>query len=185
MPAGPGRIELIVGCMFSGKTCALFERLGRAEALGLKVRLFKHVIDVRDGAGWVAAHSGLRHPATEVAGAEVLEREAAGCDLAAVDEGHFFEAALLESCRRLAARGMHVLVAALDLDCWGRPFPVVTKLRDLADEVSVLHATCARCGELADRTHRLTPIVGGDLIGGAEAYEARCARCFRPGPAGL
>lgn len=182
MPTARGRIELISGCMFSGKTSALFDRLARAETLDQSTGLFKHVTDTRDGLGWLATHNGLRRRATPVNGAAAIARRAIGTALVAIDEGHFFDAALPAMCRQLADDGTRVIVTALDRDCWGYLVAVTTRLRELADRVTSLLGVCARCGGVATHTQRLTPIVGGDLVGGCETYEPRCARCFRPPP---
>jgi thymidine kinase len=170
MPATYDGIELITGCMFSGKTSALFQRLANAERAGREVRLFKHVVDTRDGNGWLATHDGRRRPAEAIGTGEFV-RAATGAALVAVDEGHFFDRAFLGGCRELAERGARVVVAAFEL---------TTRMQELAGNVMLLRARCARCGGVATHSQRLTPIVGGSLVGGAESYEPRCERCFRP-----
>ena len=102
--------------------------------------------------------------------------------MAAIDEGHFFDARLLDVISRLAERGIDVVVAALQPDSWGRSFPLVDRLAALADAALVKHAACARCGAEASRTQRLTPIEHGRMVVDPSNYEPRCAKCWNPPP---
>ena len=98
----------------------------------------------------------------------------------AIDEAQFFDHEIPEVVRRLADRGIRVIVAGLNLDFRGEPFGSMPELLARADEITTLHAICMVCGEDASRTQRLIngaparydePII---LVGAAEAYEARC-----------
>ena len=100
--------------------------------------------------------------------------------MAAIDEAHFFDASLAAVVAGLAQRGVDVVVTSLQPDSWGRPFTVAERLLAIADEPMVTTATCARCGALADRTQRLTPIVDGQMVVKPSNYEPRCRSCWRP-----
>ena len=173
-----GRLSVLCGCMFAGKTTELIRRASRLDPG--KVAIFKHAIDDRYAPDAVVSHAGKALRAVPVQNGAELVTVAARTEarLAAIDEGHFFDATVIMAVDALRSRGVDVLLATLDRDSWGRPFPVVDRLRAVADEVIVLYATCARCGGQADRTQRLTPIQGECLVGGPESYEPRCARCW-------
>lgn len=175
-----GQIEVIAGCMFSGKTSALFGRIARAEALNQRWRLFKHTVDDRYGLAIVTTHNGLQRHAVMTPTAAAIMKQSDDVDLVAIDEGHFFDAGLPAACMALAESGRHVVITGLDLDSWGQPFPVMTELLAVAETSQVLRGVCAQCGGPACRTHRRTPIVNGRLVGGPEAYEPRCETCFTP-----
>ncbi len=175
---GRGRIELICGCMFSGKSELLLDRIEAARQAGRTVAAFKHASDNRYCETDVVTHGGRREPASPVATASELV--GARADVIAIDEAQFFSDELVEVCRQLAEGGRDVLVAGLDRNCWGEPFSPIPELAVIADEVTRTTARCARCGQEAMFTQRLTPIAGGQMIGGAESYEPRCATCFRP-----
>lgn len=98
----------------------------------------------------------------------------------AIDEGHFFDEELVHVVRDLRDRGVACLITALDRDSWANPFPQINRLSDLADEDIVLHTTCAKCGEQANRTQRLTPVTDTNMVGGPESYEPRCPTCWTP-----
>jgi len=97
----------------------------------------------------------------------------------AIDEGHFFADSLIDVVAKLRAGGLDCIVTALDRSSWGTPFPQIVELLKLADRPLLCRARCGSCGQPANRTQRLTPIVNGNLVGGVGDYEPRCARCWR------
>lgn len=176
-----GRIELICGCMFSGKSELLIERVRDACRLVTAVAVFKHAADTRYDHHDIVTHGRERLAAAAIRrSAELLDR-AADAEVVAIDEAQFFDEELPDTCRRLAEQGKRVIVAGLDRDSWGLPFGPVPELARLADAVTHTTARCARCGSRAENTQRLTPIVD-TMIGGEGDYEPRCERCFIPPP---
>ncbi len=167
--------------MFSGKTTELLRRIeGRSRDTTL---VFKHVVDTRYSRDAVLSHGGKSCPALAIATADDLRRHVHDrASLVAVDEAHFFDDVLVETVQLLRDRGVETVLTSLDLDSWGWPFAAIQRLRAIGADVDVRTANCARCGGVADRTQRLTPIVGGCLVGGAESYEPRCASCWHPPP---
>jgi thymidine kinase len=179
-----GRIEVIVGCMFSGKTGMLIARIREAVAAGRRVCVFKHAADKRYTAGDLVSHNGARYPAVALSEAAQLADHADDADLIAVDEAQFFDDELPDVCRRLAEAGRDVLVVGLDLDSWGLPFGVMPRLEAVADQLTTLQSKCAVCGSPANHTQRLTP-VEQSMVGGTADYEPRCAACFVAPPVDL
>ena len=183
-PAGAvhcGTVTLIVGCMFSGKTTELVRHLSTCPPESAAA--FKHVIDIRYRADAIVTHGGVSVPAIVVAAAaDIPARVPTGATLVAIDEAHFFDDGIAGVVAALTHGGIEVVLTGLDLDSWGRPFPVVEQLRALASATAVLHATCARCGRAADHTQRRTAIGEGGMVGGPEDYEPRCRSCWIPPP---
>lgn len=172
-----GRLTVICGCMFSGKTTELLRRL--ATSPRSSVLAFKHVIDRRYQADAIVSHDGERWSATPIRSAAAIPAHVGPkTETVAVDEGHFFDVILVDVARDLVAQGTDVIITALDRDSWGRPFTVADRLMARADEPVLRSTVCARCGSTADRTQRLTPIIDGDMVGGPESYEARCRSCW-------
>jgi len=176
---------LICGPMFSGKTEALLERLAEARARSVPLAAFKHARDDRYGDRELVTHSGLRAGGMAVASAAEIPELAGAARLVVIDEAQFFGIDLVEVCQKLAEGGRSVVVAGLDLDSWGEPFGPVPYIERIADEVMRKQSICAVCGKTADHTQRMAPIEGLCMIGGPEAYQARCAKCFVPPPAEL
>ncbi len=178
-PVERGIVTVIFGCMFSGKTTELLRRIRRYPAE--HVLAVKHRIDTRYSANQIVSHSGLAYPALALGRAGGIPQFLTGdTRIIAIDEAHFFADELLDVTLRLANRGVHVVLTSLHPDSWGKPFPIGERLRAIADEPITLFATCARCGATADRTQRLTPITGDNMVGGPESSEPRCRNCWAP-----
>jgi thymidine kinase len=179
-----GRIEIICGSMFSGKTEELIRRLRRAVIARQEVQAFKPAIDQRYHVEKVTSHNGLHFEAMPVARArDILDALDPATTVVAIDEVQFFDDGVIEVCEQLAHEGKRVICAGLDTDFRGIPFGPIPALMARAEEVSKLHAICVICAEEASRTQRLIdgqpaafddPIV---MVGAAEVYEARCRKC--------
>jgi len=187
MERTPGRIEVVAGPMFAGKTEELLRRVRRAVIGGRAVQVFTHALDTRPGSSVVASHAGLEHPSREVrSSAEIAGLVPEGADIVAIDEAHFFGPELVPVVEELARRGHVVIVAGLDVTFAGRPFEPIPSLMAVAERVDKLTAVCTVCGEEAVFHQRTAPVSVGaaDLVaehvGGSEKYEARCRRHFAP-----
>lgn len=179
-----GRIELICGSMFSGKTEEMIRRLRRAVIARQQVQAFKPAIDSRYHVEKVTSHNGLHFEAQPVERAnDILGAVAPDTDVVAIDEVQFFDEDIVEVCEQLAERGTRVICAGLDMDFRGLPFGSMPELLARAEDVYKLHAICVVCGEDASRTQRLIegrPAAFNDpvvLVGASEVYEARCRQC--------
>lgn len=176
-----GKIEIITGCMFSGKSEELIRRLKRARIAKLTIQVFKPTIDERYSNVEVVSHTGERIEAIAVDSSEdILRRIDPQVNVVAIDEGQFFDMDLVEVCREISRRGIRAIVAGLDMDFRGEPFGPMGDLLCIGDEILKLHAICTICGEDATMTQRLIngkparyndPVI---MIGASEKYEARC-----------
>jgi thymidine kinase len=181
-----GWIELICGSMFSGKTEELIRRVKRAQIAKQKVQVFKPSLDFRYVAEKVSSHNGMHLDATLVREArDILRLVEDDTDVVAVDEVQFFDWSIAEVCNTLAARGVRVIAAGLDMDFRGEPFGPVPLLMAEAEKVDKLQAICVRCGAPASRSQRLIdgqpasyddPVI---MVGASEVYEARCRHCHQ------
>lgn len=183
---GAGWLEVITGSMFSGKSEELIRRVRRAQIARQKVQLFKPRLDNRFSNDLIVSHSDMKMPSETVASArEILESVRPDTEVVAIDEGQFFDSAIVEVTGLLADRGLRVIVAGLDQDYRGRPFEPMPQLLAVAEYVDKTLAICMRCGAPANRSQRLVDSTDRVVVGGAEQYEARCRRCFQPGPVGI
>ncbi len=180
-----GSIEVITGCMFSGKTEELLRRLERAEIAGLETRVFKPSIDDRYGKDSIGSHNGRKKEAEVVdpENPEKIEETLEDEEVVVFDEANFFSSKLVEVCESLADQGFQVVLAGLDTDFRGEPFSPVHELMARAEQVSKLKAICVKCGKPATKTQRIIdeePAHYEDstiLVGADESYEARCRSC--------
>ncbi len=174
-----GRVEVICGSMFSGKTEELIRRMKRAQFAHQKVEIFKPAIDTRYSDDDVVTHEGVAIPSTPVENSASILLLGSNSDVIGIDEAQFFDENLPSICNRLAEKGIRVIVAGLDVDYMGKPFGPMPNLCAIADEVMKVHAICVRCGSLAYISHRK---VAGDQqvqLGATNEYEPLCRECYQ------
>ncbi len=176
-----GWIEVICGCMFSGKTEELIRRLNRALIAKQKVEIFKPAIDKRYDEQKIVSHSEREIRSTPVNFAGDILLLAGDCDVVGIDEAQFFDDAIVEICNKLANSGKRVIVAGLDMDYEGKPFGSMPNLLAVAEFVTKVHAICAQTGELASFSFRLSENKSQVLLGEKDKYEARSRRAFVEG----
>jgi thymidine kinase len=176
-----GSIEVIAGPMFSGKTEELIRRMRRADIARLKTQLFKHDTDVRYSREHVVSHSQWQLPSQTVRNAsDIVHSLHPSVRVVGIDEAQFFDETLVDIAISSANQGLRVIIAGLDLDYRGQPFGPMPQLLAVANEVMKINAICMQCGEPAHFSQRLLPSSDHVLVGAADAYEARCRRCFIP-----
>lgn len=175
---GRGRIEVICGSMFSGKTEELIRRMKRAKFARQKVEIYKSVIDTRYSKEDVVSHDHNVITSTPVDSSSAILLFSGDIDVVGIDEAQFFDDGLADVCNQLANRGVRVIVAGLDMDYRGKPFGPIPSLLAIADEVTKVHAICVRCGNLAYISHRLVHNDKRVLLGEKDEYEPLCRDCY-------
>lgn len=185
-PRREGKLTVICGSMFAGKSEELIRRARRALYARQRVQVFKPTIDRRYDEAMVVTHMDVRHQAIPVNGVGELRTEIEPeAQSIFIDEVQFFDPTIVELCVDLADTGYEIVCAGLDQDFRRRPFGSMGELLAAADEVVKLRAICVQCGAPASHTQRIIdgkpaskndPII---LIGATESYEARCRRCYR------
>lgn len=176
-----GWVEVVVGCMFSGKTEELIRQVRRAQIARLQTQVFKPRIDSRYSEDCVASHNKTMLNATPVeTSAQILERVLPSTAVVGIDEAQFFDEGIVSIVTQLADSGKRVIVAGLDTDWKARPFGPIPELMAIAEAVRKQYAICVVCGEPATRTQRIVAADADILVGSSESYEARCRQHFAP-----
>ena len=175
----PGRIEVVCGSMFSGKTEELIRRMRRAQFAKQRVEIFKPAIDTRYSEEDVVSHDQTHIPSTPLNSSASILLLAEGIDVVGIDEAQFFDMGLVDVCNELAYRGVRVIVAGLDMDFKGVPFGPMPALCAIADEVVKVHAICVHCGNLAYISHRKVANDRRVLLGETAEYEPLCRDCYQ------
>jgi thymidine kinase len=173
-----GWIEVICGSMFSGKTEELIRRLKRAKIAKQNVEIFKPHIDTRYDAVNVVSHDSNSIHSTPVNSSSQILLMTSTVDVVGIDEAQFFDENLPSVCDTLAARGIRVIVAGLDMDYLGKPFGPLPHLMAIAEYVTKVHAICMNCGSLANHSHRTVTNSARIMIGEQDSYIPLCRRCF-------
>jgi thymidine kinase len=176
--AGSGWIEVICGSMFSGKTEELIRRLKRAQIANQRIEIFKPSVDVRYHDTDVVSHDENRIRSTPVTASQNILLLAEDAQVIGIDEAQFFDAELPNVAETLAAKGIRVIIAGLDMDFQGQPFGPVPALLAKADYITKLHAICVVCGNIANYSYRKTDEESKVLLGEKDKYEPRCRKCY-------
>lgn len=189
-------LEVVVGCMFSGKSEELARRLRRAKIAGLNVVAFKPSIDNRYDAENIASHSLVTFQAKTFVSFEDLTNKLMTIrrqnldrfpDVIGIDEVQFLPKDFITFIEMLANSGSRVIIAGLDMDYLGKPFGPIPELMSMGDEVIKLSAICVSenehgeiCGKPATRSYRLANKDTGEIVqvGAADSYQARCRKCW-------
>lgn len=191
---------MITGPMFSGKSEELIRRIRRAVIAGQKVQVFTPSIDFRGGTNCIFSHDKRKIEAIPVnSSKEILEKLDPDTEVVGVDEIQFLDDGIIEVAEELVRRGIRVILACLNLDFRGEPFPFRNSKRTVAemiarsDYIYKLQAICTHkikdkngnvriCGKKAHFTQRLidgkpapydSPTI---VVGSEELYEARCRK---------
>lgn len=175
----PGRIEVVCGSMFSGKTEELIRRMKRAKFAKQRVEIFKPAMDVRYSVEDVVSHDQNSIPSTPIDTSSSILLLASNIDVVGIDEAQFLDQGLIDVCNQLANKGIRVIVAGLDMDFQGKPFGPIPGLCAIADEVVKVHAICVKCGALAYISHRLVNNDKRVLLGEKQTYEPLCRECYQ------
>jgi thymidine kinase len=175
-----GKVEVIAGSMFSGKTEELIRRLTRAEIAKQKVVVFKPRLDNRYSEHHIVSHNVSKLPCIAVDSAEEIPAHVGDATVIGIDEAQFFDEKIVTVVNQLADQGKRVILAGCEMYSSGEPFGPMGALMCTAEEVDKLRAVCVVCGEEAYISYRKErPQNGNILIGYADIYEARCRKCAR------
>lgn len=196
-------LEVITGCMYSGKSSELIRRLRRHQIAGQEVLAVKPSMDDRYHATGIASHptggESLVLPAEVVRDVNEIRglMRSRSWQVLGIDEIQFVSDEIIYVLEREANAGKRIIVAGLDLDSEGEPFGPMAELLAKADHVTKLTAVCVTtspvwttkgyvkqtCGKPATRSYRLPDQDTGEQVqvGSAGMYEARCRVCWARG----
>lgn len=182
IPSNTGWIEMVTGCMFSGKTEELVRRLRRTKYAKQKLVAVKPKTDDRYHLTNIHSHAGLNITAVAVETPEEIRVLAEDAQVVGIDEAQFFNDDIIDVAQDLAREGKRVIIAGLDLDYRGVPFGPIPHLMAISEYVTKVHAVCTICGAPATRSQRVSDSDEQVLVGGEAAYEARCRKHWSPQP---
>ncbi|MFZ0455215.1 MAG: thymidine kinase [Ignavibacteriaceae bacterium] len=176
-PKETGWIEVIAGCMFSGKTEELIRRLRRAQIAKQNVKIFKPKIDNRYSTTAIVSHSDQFLPSILINDINEIFEHSSSAHVIGIDEAQFFSNDIIAVCNKLANEGKRIIVAGLDQDYRGVPFEPIPHLLAVAEYITKTLAICVVCGNPADKTQRKTKSSERVIVGASDIYEARCRKC--------
>jgi thymidine kinase len=186
-----GSLEVITGCMFSGKTDEAMRQVRRLKIAGNKIIIYKPDIDNRyeeeseegQSNNRVYTHYGVSEEAIPIRTDEpekILDLLLDHTTVVVIDEAQFFGSSIVKVVKDLVAKGIKVIVAGLKQDSDGKLFGYMDELLTIANFIKNLTAVCDICGaEDATITYWRGKV--GDkenqvVVGGSELYGAKCHR---------
>ena len=173
-----GKIEVICGSMFSGKTEELIKRLKKVELNGLKYIVFRPKLDSRNPENKIISHAKNEISASIVSSAKEILKLSKEYSVIGIDEAQFFDRSIVEVCNALANKGVRIIVAGLDMDYQGNPFGPMPHLMACAEEVTKVHAICVETGNPAGYSFRKDESNDLVLIGEKKEYSPLSREVF-------
>jgi len=203
----PGKLTIICGPMFSGKTTEVIRRINRARSIGLKTFVVHSQADTRYGKDHICTHLQHKIPSHPCQNLDDLKRnpEYLAADILAIEEAQFFNHLYDFVVNQVDYGGKHVIVSGLDGDYCRVPFQCngtmdMLRLVPMADQILKLTAYCHRCLDgtpaifshlvrvKADSNENLEDIEekikkeieenNGVILGGLDKYEALCRKHY-------
>ena len=173
-----GRIEVICGSMFSGKTEELIKRIKKIEFSKQKFIVFKPKVDSRNPKEKIISHAKNEISSKIAEKTEDIFTYGKSFDVVAIDEAQFFNKDLVSICNKLANKGVRVIVAGLDMDYKGNPFGPMPNLMACAEKVTKVHAICVETGEKANYSFRKNINENLVMVGEKKEYEPLSRNAF-------
>jgi len=180
-----GYLEIIIGCMFSGKTSRLLEVYKKSKFCNIKVCVINHSADTRYHEVMLSTHDGTMIPCIQTGCVNELWDKSNSTDqiqlanVILINESQFFEK--LYSCvNSMLDKNKHVYIAGLDGDFNRCKFGEILDLIPLADKVIKLNALCGKCknGTEAIFSLRITNEKEQFIIG-SDNYIPVCRKCYK------
>ena len=172
-----GRIELIMGCMFAGKTTELLRRCNKHNITGKQVLRVKFSADLRYGGAFkIGTHSGPQQPALPSHTLAELGDQWMAYDVIGVDEGQFFSD-IVEFAEKAANHGKVVVISSLQGTFLRGAFPSILTLIPKCEKIKKLTAICKLCKQNASFTFRTASKDNTNMIGGENMYMPLCREC--------
>jgi len=178
-----GRIELIIGCMYSGKTSEIIRRIQMYQTLNIPISIYTHLSDTRYAeSGNICTHNRNTIQAIPVSKLQNIRNleDYKKSKIVFIEEAQFF-ADLYETVLECAnSDNKIVIICGLDGDFQMKPFEQIVRLIPCAESVVKLNALCKKCGDgtAASFSKRIVSSQERELVGSDGIYEAVCRRHY-------
>jgi thymidine kinase len=173
-----GRIEVICGSMFSGKTEELIRRIKKVELADEKYIIFRPKIDSRNPENKIISHAKNEISASIVSSPNEILHLSVNYSVIGIDEAQFFDQSIVDVCNVLANKGHRLIIAGLDMDYEGNPFGPMPNLMACAEDVMKVHAVCVETGNPAGYSYRKDSSDDLVLIGEKKEYKPLSREAF-------
>lgn len=176
-----GKLEIIIGPMFSGKSTELIRRIRLLQKIEKKVLVIKPIIDSRYNQSKITSHNyesvecKILEKLNEISDEEVIKY-----NTIVIDEGQFFSDLVPTVTKWIDSFYIDIIVGGLDGDFQRQPIGTILNLIPHADQCYKLNSLCNICkdGTEAPFSFRLVNSEDKVLVGGSESYIPVCRKHF-------
>jgi len=174
-----GKINLILGPMYSGKTTELLRIYRRFYLAGKKCLLIKHKDDTRYDSEYIVTHDNQKYKAINTKKlTDILEvKDVKKAEVLCIDEIQFYDDAS-EICDLWANSGKIVIASGLNGDFKREPFEQISKLLPKIENLTFITAICTQTGDEASFSKRISNEKEVKVIGGSKKYVAASRRAY-------
>ena len=184
-----GKLDIITGTMFSGKTSYLLNKISLMVELNLKVLYINIDFDDRSELEY-STHNPffnnldfkkrdkINENLTLIKSRDLSNIATDAYDIIMIDEAHFFDD-IVKFTKKLLENKKHIVIATLIADFKGNKFGKVLDLLPICDEIIKLESYCIECSKQkkinkAVYSKRITKNKESIDIGGSDKYIAVC-----------
>jgi len=172
-----GKLELIIGNMFSGKTSELIRRINREKSINKRILVINFSQDNRYCSDSVCSHDFIKTKCLKVTKLEDIPLGMINdYDSFFIDEAQFFSDLYSYVKKLVEEFKKHVVVSGLDGDSNRKIFGDIINLIPICDTVDKFRAYCNKCndGTYAPFTKKIKGKSDIIDIGGSDKYVPVC-----------
>lgn len=178
-----GSINLILGCMFSGKSTETMRIIKRYQTLGnKKILVINNIADSRYGESVISSHDKQQIKCISLSSLNSIKTQGIyiNSQIIFIDEAQFFND-LYDFCTNAADNDNKIVyVTGLNGDSNRNTFGDICKLVPHAEDITMLKALCMICkdGTPAVFSKRIVNCQNQKLIGESDMYIPTCRNHF-------
>jgi thymidine kinase len=172
-----GKLELIIGPMFSGKSSELIKHVRLFKIINKKVLILKPILDTRYDANRIVSHNNEKEDCLVTDDLSAIDKDTiSNYDIIIIDEGQFFKNLKTNVLCWIEELNKHIIIGGLDGDFQRNPIGEILDLIPYADSYTKYTALCKTCnnGTKAIFSKRICTSENQVLIGSTDSYIAVC-----------
>jgi thymidine kinase len=172
-----GKLELIIGPMFSGKSTELIRQIKKFKAINKNILVIKPKIDDRYAQLKIVSHNNESENCIVFENLDNIDYDIfSEYEIIIIDEAQFFTNLKQFVLHLVEILNLYVIIGGLDGDYKREPFGEILDLIPYADDYKKLTAFCKYCndGSPAIFTKRIINDNAQILVGSSESYLPLC-----------
>ena len=189
MDFSDGKLEIVLGTMFSGKTSFMLSKISFFANLNFKILYINIEFDNRTtnvfsthnpfiNISEYNKNNNIEQNVKMIKTSKLIDIQYNNYDIIIIDEAHFFDD-LVEYTKLLLEHKKYVIIGSLIGDYNGNKFGQVCELIPICDEIHRLHAYCGICSKnkkcrIAIYSKRISYSTETIEIGGSDKYIPVC-----------